>query len=112
MSVASTSLVTADQIIWTLEAALAREGAVVTSTGPYAVSGSVTWKKRPSILLGLILLCFFLLPGILYFVLAGKQKVDPFVIQLGQDPGYPWQVKVSGTGRGLKAAEHAVRQLP
>ena len=106
------SLVASDQILSTLRAELARQGAVVTSSDPYSLSGAVTYRKRPSIALGILLLCFFILPGVLYLTLGGRTKVDPFVIQLGQNPGEPWQVRVSGRGYGLKAAEWAVRQLP
>jgi hypothetical protein len=87
---------------------LAGYGAIVTSQQSGFLAGTVTTHKRPSIILGVILLCIFIIPGIIYFVVAGKDKTEPFTITIAADG----TITENGTGGGLSAARRAVDRLP
>lgn len=71
------------------------------------------YRKRPSILLTIILLFFFLLPGIVYLVLGGKHESVNVMISDG--PGSHSTVQVTSNGfRGKSAGRslHKVLTIP
>ena len=91
---------------------LLTKGAIIEQREPQVIAGHVIRHKRPSIILGLILCLFFLLPGILYFVLAGKDRREWFAVDIGQDPGEPTSMRITGVGSGFYAAMRTMEQLP
>ena len=67
------------------------------------------YRKRPSILLTIILLCFFILPGIVYLVLGGKHESVNVMISNG--PGPHSTVQVTSNGFRGKFAGRSLRDV-
>lgn len=90
---------------------LPNKGAQITSHSQTMIAGAVHEEKKPSCIVACILAIFFILPAIIYLVVAGKSRVHPFSIEIAPQNGGSWVV-VSGRGPGLKAARAAIRGLP
>jgi hypothetical protein len=101
-----------DQAYSRVVADLTTKGATITQKEPQVIGGHVIHHKRPSIVLGLILCLFFLVPGIIYFIVAGKDRTETFAVEIGQSPGEPTTMRIHGTGKGFYAAMRTMELLP
>jgi hypothetical protein len=72
-------------------------------------SVTFTYTKKPSKLVALVLLCFFLVPGIVYLVLAGKKETLGF--QIDRSTGNTIVQAVSNGYKGKFAARGVRTQL-
>lgn len=100
-----------DEAVARMVSALTSGGAMISSATSSGIIGSVETKRSASCLVTLLLLLIMILPGILYMIWGGKTIVDPFSITLVPGPGGT-VVTAAGQGRGAKAADYAVSQLP
>lgn len=90
---------------------MASRGAVVNAQGPTGVTGYFSVYQSPSLVLGLILLVFCFLPGVLYLLLGGSTVNEPFSVTFTPVEGGT-AVAFSGQGKGLTVAIWAITQLP
>jgi hypothetical protein len=74
-------------------------------------SASFVYKRRPSILLAFILLCFFIVPGILYLVFGGKSQTLQVDVLGGSSDGLTTvQVAASG-GTARRRGRRFLKQV-
>ena len=90
---------------------LAGRGATVTTQSVSGLAGFVTTVKKPSIVLGLLLMLLCLVPGVLYFAFAGGSSTEAFSISLTPTSAGT-RVGWNGQGQGLAVAAWACAQLP
>lgn len=74
-------------------------------------SASFVYKRRPSILLALVLLCLFIVPGILYLAFGGKSQTLQVDVLGGSSDGLTTvQVAASG-GTARRRGRRFLRQV-
>jgi hypothetical protein len=86
-------------------------GATVISQTERSITGEVRVRKNPSCLIACLLLLLLVVPGIVYLIVAGKDIVEPFSIQLIPE-GHGTRAHPAGRGYGMSAAVQAVANLP
>lgn len=81
-------------------------GALVTAQSSTSISGHVLTKKKPSVLIAILLWFICIIPMVIYLVNGSKDSVEPFSLTFTSDPGGT-RIEVGGVGRGLGAATWA-----
>lgn len=99
-----------DEAVARLVPQLTKSGATIHSSSSQAITGEVVWKKRPSMVIAIVLLLLIILPGILYLIFGSKTIHDPFSITLSPAEGGT-TVTAAGQGEGEKAAKKALAKL-
>lgn len=100
-----------DQAASTLVQLLTSGGAVITTQSPSSITGVVNTQNKPSCIVATILFLIFIIPAIIYMIVASKNTSDPFSLALTPD-GTGTRINGNGQGRGLVAINWAVDQLP
>ena len=78
--------------------------------GQNAEGATVRFKRGPNFLVALVLLCFFLLPGVLYLITARKQESMVIMVSRSQSGGTLMQVTANGP-YGKAARRTLCRQM-
>ena len=73
-------------------------------------SASFVYKRRPSILLALLLLCLFIVPGIVYIAFGGKNQTLQVDVLSGASDLTTVQVAASG-GTARRKGQRFLKQL-
>lgn len=84
-------------------------GALVTTQSPHGVAGHVVTKKRPSILVAILLWFICIIPMVIYLVNGSKDVQEPFSLTFATDSGGT-RIDIGGVGRGLAAARWVTAQ--
>lgn len=84
-------------------------GALVTTQSLSGLSGHVHTKKKPSVLVAILLWFICIIPMVIYLVNSSKDVQEPFSLTFSPDAGGT-RVEFAGVGRGLAAASWVVSQ--
>lgn len=100
----------ADLVVARIVQLLVQNGALVTAQTSTSVTGHVVTKKKPSVLVAILLWFICVVPMVIYLINSSKDVQEPFSISLTPVPGGT-RVEGGGTGRGMSAVHWVLSQL-